>query len=79
MTLWNFHVLDTTRTRGIEVVGAGSKACVSVLEVVGMIVFHAELFILIELLPHIQVTLSQKTACAISTLAIVKVWWLLVV
>lgn len=60
VTLWNFHVLD--RTRGIEVVGAGSKACVSVLEVVGMIVFHAELFILIELLSHIQVTLSQKTA-----------------
>lgn len=44
-----------------------------------MIVFHAELFILIELVPHIQVTLSQKTACAISTLATVKDWWLLVV
>lgn len=33
-----------------------------------MTVFHAELFILMELLLDIQVTLSQKTACAVSTL-----------
>ena len=33
-----------------------------------MTVFHAELFILMQLLPDIQVTLSQKTACAVSTL-----------
>lgn len=44
-----------------------------------MTVFHADLFILMELLPDIQVTLSQKTARAISTLAVVKGWWLLVV
>lgn len=33
-----------------------------------MTIFHAELFILMEFLPDIQVTLSQKTACAVSTL-----------
>lgn len=44
-----------------------------------MIVFHADLFILIELIPDILVTLSQKTACAISTVVIMKGWHLLVV
>lgn len=37
-----------------------------------MIVFHAELFMLMELLADIQVTVSQKTTRAVSTLAIVK-------
>lgn len=56
----------------MEVVRVASKVCVQVLKVAGMIVFRAELFVLMELLPDIQVTLSQKTACVISTLAIVE-------
>lgn len=53
-------------------VRGASEVHAQVLKAVGMIVFRAELFVLMELLPDIQVTLSQKTACAISTLATVK-------
>lgn len=52
----------SARTRGMEVVRVGSKACVEVLNGLGMTVFHAEIFILMELFPDIQVILPQKTA-----------------
>lgn len=56
----------------MEVVRGASEVRAQVLKAVGMIVFRAELFVLMGLLPDIQVTPSQKIARAISTLATVE-------
>jgi hypothetical protein len=63
-----------TRKKRMKMTRVSSAACVWLLKIVRIIAFHAKLFILMELLPDIQVTISHNTACAFSALVRAKGW-----